>query len=149
MKMDFEPLLNAAQHLLVPINLEIGMQASLHQHSCAAEVHGLANLVVDRIELEDVSLFRLRPFQRTVKRAEGAVFGAEVRVIDVAINDVRDHTLGMELAAKGVGFHADADEIVGAVEVEGLGAGEGHVGFILADGGDVPPQSRAAGAASR
>ena len=57
-----ESLLDAAQHLLVPVDLEIGMQAALHQHACAAQLHGLPNLVVDRFEIEDVTLFCRGPF---------------------------------------------------------------------------------------
>jgi hypothetical protein len=32
----------------------------------------------------------------------------------------------MELAADGVGFHANSDEIVRVIEFEGLGVGQGH-----------------------
>ena len=51
-------LLDAAQHLLVPIDLEVGMQAALHQHARAAQFDRLADLVVDRFELEDVAFLR-------------------------------------------------------------------------------------------
>jgi len=37
-------------------------------------------------------------------------------------------------AAHSIGFHADADEIVGVEEIEGLGLGEGH-GLINFNGG--------------
>jgi len=37
----------------------------------------------------------------------------------------------MQLAAHRVGLHADPDEIVGGVEVEGLGFGQGHYFIIL------------------
>jgi hypothetical protein len=53
-------LLDAAQHFLVPVNLQIGMQAALHQHARAAEFDGLANLLVDGVEIEDVAFFRRR-----------------------------------------------------------------------------------------
>ena len=114
------------QHLLVPVDLQIGMQAALHQHAGAAQFDGLANLVVDGFELEDVSLFRRWPLQRPVERAEGAVLGAEIRVIDVAVDDVGDDAFGMQLAAHRVGFHADADQVVGTEQVEGLLFGQGH-----------------------
>ena len=32
------------QHLLVPVDLQVGMQAALHQHAGAAQFHGLAIL---------------------------------------------------------------------------------------------------------
>src|SRR5207247_322058 len=100
------------------------MQAALHQHASTAELDGLANLFVNCVEVEDVSLFGLRPLQWAVKRTERAVLGAEICVINVAINDVGDHAFGMKLAADGVSFHAYPDEVVGAIEVKGLGVGE-------------------------
>jgi hypothetical protein len=33
----------------------------------------------------------------------------------------------MQLAADGVGFHADADQVVGVEHLQGLGLGEGHL----------------------
>ncbi len=124
MQMDFrKALLDSPQHALVPVNLQIGMQAALHQHSGATELDRFANFFVDGIELEDVSLFRLRPFQRTVKRAEGAVLSTEIRVIDVSINNVSDHAFRMQLAPRGIGLHADSDQVVGGVEIESLGCG--------------------------
>ena len=108
------------------------MQAALHQHAGAAQFDGLANLFVDGVELEDVAFFGGRAFQRTVEGAEGAVLGAEVGVVDVAVDDVGDHAFGMQLAADRVGFHADADQVVGVEQVEGLGFGQGHgCGSIL------------------
>ena len=102
------------------------MQAALHQHARAAKFDGLADLVVDRVEVEDVAFFRGRAFQRPVEGAEGAVLGAEVRVIDVAVDDVGDHALGMQLAAHRVGFHADADQVIGLEHLERLLLGQGH-----------------------
>src|SRR5215469_4830031 len=55
-------LLDATQHLLVPVDFQVRMEASLHQYARAAKLDGLANLVVNRCEVEDVSFFRLRPF---------------------------------------------------------------------------------------
>ena len=92
-----ETLLDAAQHFLVPIDLQIGMQAALHQHAGAAEFDGLANLVVDGVELEDVTLFGCGPLQRPVESAEGAILGAEIRVIDVAVDDVGGDAFGCSL----------------------------------------------------
>src|ERR1700756_1582253 len=98
-----ESLLDAVQHLFMPIDFEVRMQTALHQHACAAEFDRLANLFVNRVELENISFFRLRSLQRTIERAEGAVLGTEVRVINVAINDVSDYALGMQFAPGGIG----------------------------------------------
>src|SRR6266705_937929 len=119
-------LLDAAQHLLVPVNFQIGMQAALHQHACPAKFYRLANLVVDGFKIEDVPLFSFGSLQWTIKRAERAVFGAEVRVINVAIDDVGDHALGMQFAPDGVGLHADANQIIGTKQIDSLCFGKGH-----------------------
>src|SRR2546422_10697419 len=119
-------LRDATQHLLVPVNFQIGMPAALHQHARAAEFDGLANRVVDRFEIEDVSLFSFGSLQWTIKRAECAVLGAEVRVINVAIDDVSDHALGMQFAPDGVGLHADANQIIGTKQIDSLCFGKGH-----------------------
>src|SRR5438270_6677783 len=103
------------------------MQASLHQHARAAQLDRLTNLFVDRVEIENLSLFGLRSFQRTIKSAERAIFCAEIRVINVAIDDVSGDAFGMKAAANGIGFHPDSDQIIGAVEVKSLGLGERHV----------------------
>jgi hypothetical protein len=122
-----EALFDSAQHFFVPVDFEVGMQAALHQDSGASEFDGLADLFVDRIELEDVTFLRGGAFQRAVEGTEGAVLGAEVGVIDVAVDDVGDRALGMQLAADSVGFHADANQVIGVEQVEGLGFGEGHL----------------------
>ena len=64
--------------------------------------------------------------QRAVEGAEGAVLGAEVGVVDIAIDDVGDHAFRVQLAAEGVGLEAQADEVWGVEVVEGLLAGQGH-----------------------
>jgi hypothetical protein len=47
----------------------------------------------------------------------------------------------MKLAAKGVGFHADTDQVVGVEEVEGLGFGEGHVQVNSNGGRGIGPNA--------
>src|SRR5207244_10688336 len=121
-------LLDATQHLLVPVNFQIGMQAALHQHARAAEFDRLANLVVDRFEIEDVSLFSFGSLQWTIKRAECVVLGAEVRVINVAIDDVSDHALGMQFAPDGMGLHADDNPIIGTKQSDSLFYGQDLAG---------------------
>ena len=121
-----EPLLDAAQHLLMPVNFQVGMQAALHQHSGTTHFDGLANLFVNGFELEDVSLFGFGTLQWTIEGTEGAIFGAEICVVNVAINDIRRHALGMELAAHRISFHADTDEVIGVKQVESLRLRQGH-----------------------
>ncbi len=63
----------------------------------------------------------------------GAVLGAEIRVVDVAVDHVAGHAVGMQLAAQGISLHSDADQVVGAEQVERLLAGERHELLIVAN----------------
>ena len=110
-----EALLDAAEEVLVPLDLEVGVQAALHQHAGAAQVERLLDLLEDRLLGQNV------PFgvaHGPVERAEAAILGAEVGVVDVAVDDVGDDALGMPLAADGIGLHADTDEVVGTEQIE-------------------------------
>ena len=55
-----------------------------------------------------------------VEGAEAAILGAEIGVVDVAVDDVADHAVRVQLAADRVGRHADADEIVAVIQVDGF-----------------------------
>jgi hypothetical protein len=120
-------LLDSAEHLFVPVDFQIGMQAALHQHTGAAEFDGLANLFVDGVEIEDVAFLCRWAFEWAIEGAEGAVLGAEVGVIDVAVDDIGDRAFGMEPAAHRIGFHADADQVIGLEHLQSLLLGQGHV----------------------
>ena len=86
------------------------MQAALHQYPGAAQVQGLLDLFEDGFLRQDVAL---GVAHGPVEGTEAAILGAEVGVVDIAVDDVRDHILGMPAAADGVSLHADADEVVG------------------------------------
>ncbi len=127
-------LLHPAEHRLVPLDFQVGMQAALQQHAGAAQLDRLAHLVVDGVEVEDVSLGGELALQRPIEGAEGAVLGAEVGVINVAVDDVGDHALGMQAAAHRVGLHTDADQVIGAKQLQRFSFGQGHrkiVAFYL------------------
>ncbi len=127
MQMDLrKAVFNSAQHSFVPIDFEVGMKAALHQHAGAAEFDGLADFFVDGVKFEYVTFFCGGAFERAIESAEGAVLGAEVGVVNVAVDDVSDGAFRMQLAAQSVGFHADADQVVGVKHLQGLGFGEGH-----------------------
>ena len=87
------------------------MNAALHQHAGAAHLQGLGDLLVDFFEFEDVAFFGLGSLEGAVEGAEVAIFGAEVGVVDVAIDDVGDDAFGVEAAADGIGLEAQADEV--------------------------------------
>ena len=52
-----EALLDTAEHALVPVDLEVRMEAALHENARAAEFDGLADFFVNGIEVEDVAFF--------------------------------------------------------------------------------------------
>src|SRR6516162_7490243 len=119
-------LLQSAEQSLVPIDLEVGMQPALQQNTGSAKLDGLADFVVDDVEIENVAFRRQLALQGTVKRAKRAIFRAEVRVIDIAVDDVGHDAVGMKAPAHGVGFHAYADQVVRAKKIKGLGFCQGH-----------------------
>ena len=121
---DVELRFDGAEQVLVPLDLEVRVQAALEQDAGAAEVDGLLNFVEDHFAREDVAFLVAH---RTVERAEAAVLGAEVGVVDVAIDDVGHHAVRMMLPANGVGFHAKADEVVGMEHVDGFSAGDHRI----------------------
>lgn len=125
-----EALLDAGEEAFEPIDLEVGVDAALHEDAGTAHFEGFGNFFVDLFEVEDVSLAGLGSFEWAVEGAEGAVLGAEVGVVDVAIDDVGDHALGMEPATDGVSLEAKADEVGRCEVVQGLVAGQRH-GSIL------------------
>ena len=113
-------LLDAAKHFFVPVNFEVRMQTALHQHARSAKFHRLANLFVNGIEIKNVAFFGGWAFERTIEGAERAIFRAEVRVINVAVDDVSHGSFRMHFAANRVRLHADADEIIGPEHLESL-----------------------------
>src|SRR6185437_2638528 len=119
-------LLDAGEVALEPIDLKIGVNATLHQDASAAHFDGFGDFFADLFEIEDISLVRLRAFQWAVKGAEGAVLGAEVRVIDVAVDDVSDHAFRVQAPPHGVGLEAQANQVGRAETVECLLARDRH-----------------------
>ena len=107
--------------------------------------NGLGDLLVDLFEVEDVAFAGPGSFEGAVEGAEGAVLRAEVGVVDVAIDDVGDHALGVQAAAHGVGLKTQPDQ-VGRVEVvEGLRTRQRHMLILPSRGiswvtGFVPSQ---------
>ena len=107
------------------------MKAALHEDAGTAHLLGLGDFFVDFFEREDVALFGAGDVfaffgERAVEGAEGAVLGAEIGVVDIAIDDVGDYALGVETATDGVGLEAQPDEVRGVEVIEGLVAGQRH-----------------------
>ena len=105
------------------------MQAALQQNSIAAQLDHFLDLFVNRFEGQDVTVLGA---DRTVERAEGTVFGAEIGVINVAVDLVgRDARIGFA-AAHLVRGHADADQVVGIEKIERFLFGDAHDLFTIA-----------------
>ena len=73
---------------------------ALQQQLDAAHVDGFVNLAEDLVEAEHVAAGGA---DIAIKRAEVAFGHAHVRVVDVAIDDVRHHRLGMLPRADAIG----------------------------------------------
>src|ERR1700742_4502298 len=102
------------------------MQATLHEHAGAAHLDRLSYLSIDRFKVENVAFCCELTLEWTIERAEAAVLRAEIRVVDVAVDDVGDDALGMQFAAQCIRFHAETDQVVGAKIIESLSPGDGH-----------------------
>ena len=98
-----------SQQIFIPFDAEVRMQSALHQNAGAAERNRLVNLVADFVDRAHVSVRRARP---AIERAERAHDVADVRVVDVAVDDVGDDVVRMSSLANFVGGHADASDIV-------------------------------------
>ena len=116
--------LQRAQEIFVVADLQVGMQAALQQNSRSAELEHLFDFFVNRLEGEDVTVFRA---ERPVKRAERTVFRAEIRVINVAVDLVGDDARIIFLQAHLVRGHADAHQVVGLQHVESFLFRQSHV----------------------
>src|SRR5208283_229005 len=112
-----ETLLDRFEEVFVPFNLQIGMQAALHKNTCPAEVDRLLDLVEDNLLRQDVAFLMAHG---TIERAEAAVFGTEVGVVDVPVDDVADYSFRMQLAANPIRLHADPNQVRAIEEIECL-----------------------------
>src|SRR5579871_1902909 len=93
-------ILDGTEQILVPFDLQVGVETALHQHAGAAEVERLLDFCENRFLRENVAVGRLH---RLVEIAERAVFRAEIRVVDVAIDLICDDAFGMQPLAHSVG----------------------------------------------
>ena len=81
------PRLHRAEQILVPRDRQVRVVAALQQQLIAADGDRLVDLAEDLLEAEHVAVGRA---DRTVERAEVAARDADVRVVDVAVDDVGD-----------------------------------------------------------
>src|ERR1051326_5706143 len=98
------------QQVLVPLNAEIGVQSALHQNASAAERNRLVDLFANCVDRLHVGIRRAGP---PIKRTERADDVADVRVIDVSVDDVSDYVGGMLALANLVRRRSDFGNLVG------------------------------------
>ena len=72
-----ETRLDPRKQPLEPVDLQLRMDATLHQNARPAHLFRLANLVVDLVELEDVSLGRKLALQRPIKCAKKVQYSVQ------------------------------------------------------------------------
>ena len=100
--------LDVAEQLLVPLEFQRRMEATLEEDLIAADRDHLRDLAHQHFAIEDVALGMLR---WPVEGAEIAHRRADVGVVDVAIDVVGPPRLGMEPGGDGVGSAADGGEV--------------------------------------
>ena len=92
--------LHRAKEVFVPSDRQVRVVPALQQQLTAADADGLVDLLEDLVEAQDVAVGRA---DGPVERAEVAPRHADVRVVDVAVDDVGDDAVGMPARARGVG----------------------------------------------
>ena len=98
-----------AQKILVPLDVEIGMEAALHQHASSAKFDRLIYPLFDLLHGMDVRVGLSGP---TIECTECADHVANVRIVDVPVDDV-GYDVGVVLAsAYLVGGKADPQDIL-------------------------------------
>jgi hypothetical protein len=102
-----EVLLGPAEQVLVVGEAELGVEAALQEDLDAAEGLGLAELLGQGLAAQDVATLGAR---WCVEVTELTASYADVRVVDVAVDDVRDDAVGMEGLAAAIGGGAELGE---------------------------------------
>ena len=119
---DLVALLDRAEEVLVVVDAEVGVVSALHQDACAADRQRLLDLLEDDGLRKQVALGAIAG--PAVERAEVAVGDADVRVVDVAVDDERDPPRVGAASAELVGGLADRDEVLRLEERKRLGVAD-------------------------
>src|SRR4051812_43795900 len=87
------------EQLFVVVDLQVRMDAALHEDARAAQLEGFFDLLVDDVIRENVGLVVALD---AIERAKGAELLADVRVVDIPVDDVADDVPGMPLSSDAV-----------------------------------------------
>ncbi len=98
-----------SQQVLVPLDTKVWMQSALHQDAGAAECNCFVDLFANLVDGANVSVRCSRP---PIKRAEGANYVADIRVIDIAIDDIGDDIVRVSALTNFVSGGANPRNIV-------------------------------------
>src|SRR5260370_37119717 len=93
----------------------IGMQSGLQENAGAAESDGLFDFLQDGVEREDVAFLGSHG---PIEGAEGAIFGTEIGVVDIAIDLIAGDSRVVLLFAQLIRGHTDAYQVIGLEEIE-------------------------------
>ena len=92
MQVDLVARLDRAEEILVVVDAEVGVVAALHEQAGAAERERLLDLLEDHGLRQQVALALVAG--PAVEGAEVAVGDADVRVVEVPVDDERDPRAG-------------------------------------------------------
>ena len=97
------------EQFFVPLELQLGVHPALQQDLVAAQGDRLLDLLQQLVAVEDVA-FGVSGLRENAQKPQTA--GADVRVVDVAVDVVGAKRLGMQPARDGVGRAAERGQVV-------------------------------------
>src|SRR5258707_9133087 len=106
---------DVAQQIEIPLERDVGVVPALHQDLHAADRLQLVDLAADLLVRQQIALGMLGP---SIERAELAVGDADVRVVDVPVDDIRDDVFRMQLPAGLIGELPQLEQRGALVELE-------------------------------
>src|SRR3954468_1120598 len=107
--------LDVAHQLEIPLERNVRIVPALEQNLDAADRFALVDLGADLLEAQDIAFAVLGP---AVERAELAVGDADIGVVDVPIDDVGNHLLGVVPPPLGIGELPQLEERCPLIELE-------------------------------
>ena len=96
--------LDVAEQIEIPLERDVRVVPALHQDLHAADRFQLVDFSADLFVRQQIPF---RVFRPAIECAEFAIRDADVRVVDVSIDDVRDDGFGMQPPARFVGETAE------------------------------------------
>ena len=117
-----EVLLNEAQHLLVIREAELRIEPALYHDLRATGLHRLPHLLEDFLMREQIGVLAALPPE---ERTEAALIDADIRVVDVAVDDER-RRIAEALLADLVCLAPECDEVALAQQFLALSFCQSH-----------------------